>query len=191
MTDKLKLHFITGNTHKYEEVKNFIEKNFPQYEVVQKNFPLKELQADTLEEVAEFKLKSVENSIDPPYFIEDAGFFVDDVLKGFPGVYSSYVMKTLGYSAILKILKEEEHRKAHFEAVIGFMDVNHTIHFFKGVIKGSVATDARGTSGFGFDPIFIPETSKKRTFAEMSTEEKNAVSHRRKAMEKLVNFLSI
>ncbi len=183
------LRFVTGNLHKYKEVKDVIRKNFPNFEVLQSNVELLETQADSLEEVALFKVNSVKNLVKIPYFIEDAGFFVDDVCKGFPGVYSSYVMKTIGYDGILKILGDSATRKAHFESVLAYIDEDETVHIFKGVNYGNVSFEARGNSGFGFDPIFISDETPQKTFAELNLEEKNHISHRRRSLNKLVEFL--
>ncbi|UYP43842.1 dITP/XTP pyrophosphatase [Candidatus Lokiarchaeum ossiferum] len=185
-----KITFVTGNKHKFEEVSKLLETSVEGYEVIQSTKELSELQADSLEEVAKFKVNSVKTVIKPPYFIEDAGFFVDDVCKGFPGVYSSYVMKTIGYEGILKILGSTDQRKAHFESVIAYIDEYYQIRFFKGINEGAVELEARGKSGFGFDPIFISKDTPDRTFAELTMEEKNAISHRRRAMMKLIEFLN-
>ncbi len=184
-----KLTFVTGNKHKFEEISELLSKQVPEYSLIQSNKELTEIQANTLEEVAIYKVKSVLDKIDPPYFIEDAGFFVDDVLNGFPGVYSSYVMKSIGNEAILKLLADSKHRNAHFESVIVYIDENRKIYSFKGINQGKVSLSARGDSGFGFDPIFISDESKGKTFAELSIEEKNAISHRRRAILKLISFL--
>jgi len=183
------LRFVTGNPHKYKEVRDVIQRNFPNFEVLQSNVELLELQADSLEEVALFKVKSVKNLVKIPYFIEDAGFFVDDVFKGFPGVYSSYVMKTIGYDGILKILGDSTTRKAHFESVIAYLDEDENVHLFKGINYGKVSIEARGNSGFGFDPIFISDETPGKTFAELNLKEKNLISHRRRSLDKLVEFL--
>lgn len=186
---KKTLRFVTGNPHKYQEVKDAIQKNFPNFEVLQSNVELLETQADSLEEVALFKVNSVKNLVKIPYFIEDAGFFVDDVCNGFPGVYSSYVMKTIGYDGILKILGDSTHRKAHFESVIAYLDEDENVHIFKGLNYGIVSFEARGNSGFGFDPIFVSNDTPEKTFAELELEEKNHISHRRRSLDKLVEFL--
>lgn len=183
------LRFVTGNSHKYTEVKDAIQKNFPDFEVIQSNVELLETQADSLEEVALFKVNSVKNLVKIPYFIEDAGFFVDDVCNGFPGVYSSYVMKTIGFDGILKILEGKTTRNAHFESVIAYLDEDEKVHIFKGINKGKVSFEARGNSGFGFDPIFISDETPGKTFAELKLEEKNHISHRRRSLDKLVEFL--
>ncbi|MHA1766378.1 MAG: XTP/dITP diphosphatase [Promethearchaeota archaeon] len=183
------LRFVTGNPNKFKEVKAVIQSNFPTFEVIQSDAELFELQADSLEEVAIFKVKSVKNIVKAPYFIEDAGFFVDDVCNGFPGVYSSYVMKTIGYDGILKILGGSSNRKAHFKSVIAYINEEGKIFTFKGVNRGSVSIEARGKSGFGFDPIFISDETPEKTFAELTMDEKNRISHRRRALNKLVEFL--
>lgn len=180
------LTFVTGNKHKLAEVQALMKSNQIKMEIIASKIEPKELQANTLEEVAKFKLLSVKEWIKPPYIIEDAGFFVDDVCHGFPGVYSSYVMKTIGYNGILKIMEHSKERKAHFESVIGYMDEYYQIRLYKGINEGKVSLEARGESGFGFDPIFISDDTPNRTFAELSMEEKNNISHRRRAMMKFI-----
>jgi XTP/dITP diphosphohydrolase len=184
-----KLHFVTGNKHKVEEVAHLFTSLYPEVEIVQVDAPLMELQASTLEEVAKFKVQSVLGKVSLPYFIEDAGFFVDDVCKGFPGVYSSYVMKTIGYSGILKIMGKEKSRKAHFESVVAYCDEKQQIQLFKGVNRGTVAFDAKGSSGFGFDPIFISDEAPGKTFAELGLDEKNKISHRNRSIIEFIRFL--
>ena len=186
---KSKIYFVTGNKHKFAEVKPIIESHLPLYELLQSNEPLQEIQADSLEDVAQFKVNSVKDKIPGEYFIEDAGFFVDDLIHGFPGVYSSYVMKTIGWQGILRILGQSVERKAHFESVIAFFDHERHIHFFKGTNEGHVAMEAKGTSGFGFDPIFLSNDSPSKTFAELSLDQKNQISHRSRAMQKFLSFL--
>lgn len=181
--------FVTGNRHKFQEIVDIFSKKIPEVELIQSTEPLLELQADTLEEVAEFKVKSVQEKLTGEFFIEDAGFFVDDHLHGFPGVYSSYVMKTVGYDAILRILEHKEPRKAHFESVIALSDQNKQIHLFKGENGGQVSYEAKGTSGFGFDPIFISNDYPMKTYAELNLNEKNEISHRSRSIQKLINFL--
>ena len=183
------LRFVTGNPHKYNEVKDVIQKNFPNFEVLQSKIELLELQADSLEEVALFKVTSVKTQVKLPYFIEDAGFFVDDICNGFPGVFSSYVMKTIGFNGILKILGDVKTRKAHFESVIAYIDEDEKVYLFKGINRGNVSFKAHGNSGFGFDPIFISDEIPEKTFAELKLEEKNQISHRRRSLDKLVEFL--
>jgi XTP/dITP diphosphohydrolase len=137
-----------------------------------------------------FKLNSVKEKMNESFFIEDAGFFVDKPLNGFPGVYSSYVFKTIGNEGIIKLIDDFARSKAHFSAVIAFyFKPLDKIFLFEGEIEGKVSKAIRGKGGFGFDPIFIPNIISDKTFAELSTEEKNKISHRGQALKKLVAFL--
>jgi len=145
----------------------------------------KEIQADSLEEVVKDALNTI-NSIDNGVFIEDAGLFIK-ALNGFPGVYSSYIENTIGNDGILKLMKDVNDRKAVFKSVIGFKGSD--IKIFEGEVKGEIALESRGTKGFGYDPIFIPEGHKK-TFAE-DFELKSRISHRKRALEKLARFISL
>ena len=186
-----RLLFVTGNENKFREVHHLITNSVKNYELIRSQEQLTEIQADSLSEVALFKVRSVMDKIKEPFFVEDAGFFVDDHLKGFPGVYSAYVMKSVGYDAILKILGPKEPRKAHFEAVIAYCDNARQIHLFKGENYGTVSFEARGSSGFGFDPVFISADTPEKTFAELTIEEKNKISHRRRALMQLIDFLKV
>ncbi len=118
-------------------------------------------------------------------FIEDSGLFVE-ALRGFPGVYSAYVSKTIGYKGILRLMKGEENRKAYFKSVV-CLKLKGEIKIFRGKVEGRIAEKARGRGGFGYDPIFIPEGSDK-TFAE-APEIKNRASHRKRALEGMKDFL--
>ena len=188
--EKSTISFITGNKHKYQEVLKCFQKENLNYVLNQLNIKTNEIQANTLEEVALFKLNSVKNQVEGSFFIEDAGFFVDVPLNGFPGVYSSYVFKTIGNEGILKLAKSQNSSIAHFGAVIAyFHEPLDKILIFKGIVKGSISKTIRGENGFGFDPIFIPDTLENKTFAEITTAEKNALSHRGKALNQLIEFL--
>ena len=98
------LYFVTGNNNKFNEVfQEFQEANL-NYDLKQLNIKTIEIQADSIKEVALFKLNSVKEKIKNSFFIEDAGFFVDVPLKGFPGVYSSYIHKIIGNEGILTLI---------------------------------------------------------------------------------------
>ncbi|NVM43635.1 MAG: XTP/dITP diphosphatase [Candidatus Lokiarchaeota archaeon] len=184
------IYFITGNNSKFNEIQNLFQKENLSYEIMQNTIKTTEIQASSIEEVALFKLNSVREKMTHSFFIEDAGFFVDVPLNGFPGVYSKYVLNTIGNKGILNLIKDYHDTKAHFKAVIAmyFQPINETI-IFEGTVDGKVARTIRGRGGFGFDPIFIPNEFPNRTFAELTIEEKNTVSHRGKAWRKLVEFL--
>ncbi len=178
----MKLRFVTGNEGKQREVSAMLP-----CEVVQHDVGYPEIQADTLQEVARFGLDWLRPRIDGPFMLEDAGLFIDG-LDGFPGVYSSYVYKTIGIHGILQLLENAGGRKAVFRSVIGVYDGEQ--HFFTGECHGSIAREVWGEHGFGYDPIFVPEGSEM-TFAEMQPTEKNRYSHRGSAVEKLSAYLAM
>ena len=189
---KKKIYFITGNAHKFSEISDLFQRHLPEYDLLQLKEDLLEIQAGSLEEVAEFKLKNVRAKPDHPYFIEDAGFFVDS-LKGFPGVYSAYVFKAIGFDGILKIMSDRvsaKERRSHFKSVIAFMDPTKGLKLFVGKVEGMVSESAKGTNGFGFDPIFVPDEIPEKTFAELSRKEKNQISHRSRSFQQFIEYLS-
>lgn len=191
MADNLSiLYFVTSNNNKFHEVSELFEKEVTRYKLIQSKIEPIEIQAKSLQEVALFKLNSIKNKIDGSYFVEDAGFFVDIPLNGFPGVYSSYVFKSIRNEGILKLIADFENPLAHFSAVIAlYFKPLENIFIFEGEIKGKVSKTIKGKGGFGFDPIFVPDVLKNKTFAELSTEEKNEISHRGQALKRLLNFL--
>ncbi|MFX1410396.1 MAG: RdgB/HAM1 family non-canonical purine NTP pyrophosphatase [Promethearchaeota archaeon] len=184
------LYFITGNKNKFSEVLNLFEKETLNKRLRQKDVKTYEIQAESLKDVAKFKLNSVKEKIDSSFFIEDAGFFIDFPLNGFPGVYSSYVLRTIGNEGIIKLIDNFNLSRAHFSAIIAlYFKPLDKIFYFEGNVMGKISHKIRGTGGFGFDPIFIPDCIPDKTFAELSIEEKNRTSHRGKALKKLINFL--
>jgi XTP/dITP diphosphohydrolase len=139
-----------------------------------------EIQAESLEITIIPGLEWAMSRYDRPIMIDDSGLFID-ALKGFPGVYSSYVFKTVGNDGILGLMEGKELRSARFECCIGFKMPGKDPFIAKGVARGSIATKGSGTGGFGYDPIFIPE-GDSRTYAEIAVNEKNRISHRGKAI---------
>jgi XTP/dITP diphosphohydrolase len=184
------IYFVTGNKKKFAEVLQFFKDKHIEWILKHMDIKTFEIQTDSIMEVAKYKLKSVKEKINTSFFVEDAGFFVDIPLDGFPGVYSSYVLRTIGNEGILKLISDFSRSRAHFSAVIAlYFKPNENTFYFEGVVKGRVSKAIRGTSGFGFDPIFIPDSIPNKTFAELSIEEKNRISHRGIALKKLINFL--
>jgi XTP/dITP diphosphohydrolase len=125
-------------------------------------------------------------------FGDDSGLEID-ALNGEPGVYSARYAGEHGnheanINKVLHNLAGQTNRKARFRTVISLI-WNGDEHFFEGVVEGSIRTELSGSEGFGYDPIFEPE-GYNITFAEMSMEQKNSISHRAKAMEQLIAFLS-
>jgi len=177
-----KLYFITGNKGKVREAK---EKLRPLgFSVVQKNLGYPELQADSLEEVAQQGVEHVQANFHQSFMLEDAGLFIN-VLQGFPGVYSKYVFFTIGLPGVLRLLQGVENRKAVFRSVYAYSEPGKKPLIVIGECKGMISNKQRGKHGFGYDPIFIPNGEEK-TFGEMTIDEKNQFSHRSKALEKLI-----
>ncbi len=178
------LKFVTTNPGKFHEVAGLLAPRGLRVEQVDRAYP--EVQADDLGEVASFALRWLAPDIPGDFFVDDSGLFVDP-LGGFPGVYSSYAFRTLGPKGLLRLLEGGKGRDARFETVIG-LHLGGGENLLRGSCAGNIALEPRGSSGFGFDPIFIPE-GHQRTFAEMSVEEKNKISHRGRAASQLVEAL--
>jgi len=173
--------FITSNEGKFREAKEVAKKFSIELKWLKMEY--EEFQGNSLEEIALKSARELSKEIKEPFFIEDSGLFIES-LNGFPGPYSSYVFKTIGNKGILKLMEGVQNRKAYFKAVIAFFD-GKEIKIFDGIVYGEISTEIRGDKGFGFDPIFL---YGDKTFAEMG-EEKNSVSHRRKALEKFFSYL--
>ncbi len=179
------LYFITGNEGKVIELQ---EKLKPlKYNILQKDLGYPEIQADTLEEVATYGLNHVKASFSKPFILEDAGLFIT-ALKGFPGVYSKFVYYTIGLDGILQLMNQHKNRHAIFRSVYGYYDGKDNVHLFSGECPGVITQEKRGSHGFGYDPIFVPN-GDVRTFAELTITEKNLVSHRGRALDQLIAFL--
>jgi XTP/dITP diphosphohydrolase len=180
------LFFITGNKGKVHEAK---EKLGPLgFSVIQKDLGYPEIQADSLELVAQQGVNYIQNmGISHPFILEDAGIFIEG-LNGFPGVYSSYVFFTIGLTGVLRLLQDTSERKAVFRSVFAYAETTGEPQLFTGISEGVITTKLKGSKGFGYDPIFQPDLSDK-TFAQMDTKEKNQYSHRGKSLEKLYLFL--
>jgi len=171
--------FITTNEGKFEEFRAFLAPLGIEVEMVSREYP--EVQADSLGEVALYGASVLSNDLDE-FILEDSGFFIDS-LPGFPGVYSKHVHSSIGLDGVLKLVGDD--RRARFEACILYYDGEP--HVFEGEVRGTVALERRGAGGFGYDPIFIPE-GHERTFAEMTPVEKNALSHRGRALDAMTEF---
>lgn len=187
------LYFVTGNIHKFNEILEIFNKsNLNQKcSLFQSKIEPIEIQSESLKKIAKYKVESVLSQLNASCFVEDAGLFVDKPLKGFPGVYSAYVLKTIGNEGILKMIENKSESIAHFESVIAlYFKSTDEIKFFEGRVDGKIAEKMRGKFGFGFDPIFIPNKFPNKTFSEIPIEEKNKISHRSQAFTKLAIFLN-
>ncbi|MBS7288501.1 MAG: XTP/dITP diphosphatase [Candidatus Freyarchaeota archaeon] len=180
--------FATGNKHKFHEAEIVLSK----YGLSVEQWAVKrlEVQSESLEEIAKTSLAwlMLEKYPEYPFFVEDAGLFVN-ALNGFPGPYSSYVFNKIGNEGLLKLMDGVENRRAEFISVVAFTE-GKEILVFEGRTSGFISYMARGERGFGFDPVFIPEEGDGRSFAELDVEEKNRMSHRAKALRKLAEWLT-
>jgi XTP/dITP diphosphohydrolase len=169
------VYFATGNKGKFIEAADVAAR----FGITLKHMRIDklEIQSNDLAEIASFAAMDAARSKRRPVVSEDAGFFVN-ALAGFPGPYSSYVFKTLGTGGILKLMEKRVDRKAFFQASVAFCTPMSRPKCFTGFAQGRVSRKPKGTHGFGFDPIFIPKRGDGRTFAQMTTDEKNTLSHR-------------
>jgi len=183
----LKLFFVSSNSHKFQEIQLILREYHIPISFYQTELP--EIQSESIEKIALFSAKTAFSEINQPLFTEDTGLFVE-ALNGFPGPYSSYVFKTIGNRGVLHLLDGESNRTAVFKTAIALIISNTESMTFLGETKGKIALSERGTKGWGYDPIFIPLEGDGRTYGEMKIEEKNQLSHRRKALQLLSKFLS-
>ena len=174
------IYFITSNRGKFTEAQRIAE-NYG-IRMIWKRVEYFEPQGDSLEYVARKSAEIIREMVNERFIIEDSGLFIEH-LKGFPGVYSSYVFKTIGNEGILKLMEGVKNRKAVFRSVVAFCG-GDDIKIFSGEVEGKISFVQRGSGGFGFDPIFEVDG---RTFAEMG-EDKDLISHRRRAMEKFLKW---
>lgn len=145
-----------------------------------------EIQTDDLEEVVRWGLDWLWKRHKAPVMIDDSGLFLE-AFKAFPGVYSAYVFNALGCEGILKIMEGVDVREAEFRCCAGYIDGDGPVTV-TGTVQGNIIREMRGTGGFGYDPIFVPEGSEE-TFAQMRLEEKNTFSHRGRAFRLLAEKL--
>ncbi len=188
----MKIIFASNNKNKVQEIQNQVPKSI---EIV----TLEEIgctedipeTGSTLEENAIIKANYITEKYGLPCFADDTGLEID-ALNGEPGVYSARYAgedknADKNMDLVLQKLQHKTNRKAQFKTVIA-LNINNEQHLFTGIVEGEIRKEKTGTNGFGYDPIFEPENLGK-TFAEMTLEEKNKLSHRGRAVEKLIDFL--
>jgi XTP/dITP diphosphohydrolase len=187
-----RLIFATNNQHKVDEIKVVIGEHFNIVTLKDAGIAIDIPEPhDTLEANATEKSTTIYRLTGDNVFSEDTGLEVV-VLNGEPGVKSArYAGEGRDFQAnIDKLLANLEgitNRKAQFRTVISLI-LNNQEHLFEGICEGNIITHQKGLKGFGYDPVFVPNGSNK-TFAEMTIEEKNQFSHRKKATDKLIAFL--
>ncbi len=145
----------------------------------------------TLQENARIKAQAIWDNRQNPSIGEDTGLEIE-ALNMEPGVYTARYAgpdknADLNMDKVLKSLGDKENRKAQFRTAICLIEAGN-IHHFEGIVRGHIALSKRGKGGFGYDPIFIPE-GYDQTFSELSSNIKNTISHRARAVGKLIEFL--
>jgi XTP/dITP diphosphohydrolase len=186
------LIFATNNQHKVEEIRSVIGEYFEIITLKEAGIDIDIPEPhDTIKANASEKSKTIYHLTKQNCFGEDTGLEVE-ALNGEPGVKSArYASNEKNFDAnidkLLSKLKGINNRTAQFKTIISLM-WNGKEYLFEGITKGNIINERKGSNGFGYDPVFIPEGSNK-TFAEMELAEKNIFSHRRKATDKLIEFL--
>ena len=189
----MKIVFATNNPNKLKEIQSLIPKEI---EIIS----LKEIgcnedipeTGDTLEANAFQKAHYIKDNFNYDCFADDTGLEIDE-LNGDPGVYSARYAgpernANANMNKVLNELKGKKNRKAQFRTAIALI-LKGEEHLFEGKVEGYISKDKQGNEGFGYDPIFIPENNT-RSFAQMSMQEKGAISHRGRAVKKLVAYLN-
>jgi XTP/dITP diphosphohydrolase len=186
------LVFASNNEYKIREIKSLLGDSFTLLSLhdinIREDIPEEEPQ---IEANALAKARFVFNASGMNVFADDTGLEIV-ALNGLPGVHSARFAgekkdSSANIEKVLALLGDTENREARFRTVIALI-LEKKEYLFEGIVNGTIIHDKRGTEGFGYDPIFRPY-GKIRTFAEMELAEKNTVSHRARAFEKLKEFL--
>nr|WP_239469666.1 non-canonical purine NTP diphosphatase [Bacteroides caecigallinarum] len=189
-----KLVFATNNAHKLEEIRAILG---DKVEILSLNdinchADIPET-ADTLQGNAALKAQYIYENYGLDCFADDTGLEVE-ALNGAPGIYSARYAGGEGHDSeanmkkLLSEMQDKENRKARFRTVICLIEDGKE-HFFEGIVNGSIIRERKGGAGFGYDPVFMPD-GYSETFAEMGNDEKNKISHRARAVQKLCEYLN-
>ncbi|MCL1978832.1 MAG: RdgB/HAM1 family non-canonical purine NTP pyrophosphatase [Methanomassiliicoccaceae archaeon] len=179
----MRINIITSNPGKVKEYQLYFNEHG--IETVHLRMPYDEIQSSDLEEVVRKGMDELRSKGVSDFIIDDTGLFIDH-LKGFPGVWSAYVQKTIGNEGILKLMGGVGSRSAKFKCCIG-CNLNGRDIIVTGICDGVILEEERGTEGFGYDPIFSHDG--QRSFGEIPMDEKNAVSHRGNAARLLLSAM--
>ena len=189
----MKIVFATNNPNKLKEIQSLIPKEIEIISLneIGCNEDIPET-GDTLEANAFQKAHYIKDNFNYDCFADDTGLEIDE-LNGDPGVYSARYAgpernANANMNKVLNELKGKKNRKAQFRTAIALI-LKGEEHLFEGKVEGYISKDKQGNEGFGYDPIFIPENDI-RSFAQMSMQEKGVISHRGRAVRKLVAYLN-
>jgi XTP/dITP diphosphohydrolase len=185
--------FATNNSHKLREIKSMVSPGISirSLDDIGYTHDIPET-GSTLEANAMIKARTIYDITQTATFADDTGLEIE-CLSGEPGVHSArYAGESKNMddniSKVLHQMDKSTNRKARFRTVIALI-VDNKEYSFEGIIEGTIIREKRGSAGFGYDPIFLPD-GESLTFAQMTPDEKNRNSHRSKALNKLIQFLS-
>ncbi len=187
MAQKRKLLFITGNKNKLREAKKILS----DFDIIAKDVPLPEIQEVNSELIVEDKVRRALTVTRQELFVEDTSLCFD-ALNGLPGPLVKWFERKIGNRGLVDILSAYYDKTVYAKCLVGYGipgvgKQRDRIMIFEGKVKGRIV-EPIGESNFGFDPIFLPDGYDK-TFAQMTEEEKNEISHRRLALEKFRDYL--
>lgn len=174
------LYFITGNKNKFSEAKAILG------EVEQLEIDLPEIQSADAHEIIRAKLQEALHHHNGEFLIEDTSLYFD-CLNGLPGPLIKWFLGALGNTGLANLAEKLGQTGAEAKTIVGYAKNHDELFFFEGAVRGHIVAP-RDETTFGWDPIFLPDGYKK-TFAEMSRDEKNGISMRRIALNKLKEFL--
>ncbi len=174
--------FITGNLNKLREAEEILGQKLNHI-----NLDLDEIQEVNEEKIANHKVRQAWKQVKKPLFVWDQSLYIS-CLNNFPGPLVKWFWESMGAEKVCQIANMFHDHNIHTKTTLTYFD-GETITHFHGIVHGTIPSEPRGTHGFSWDPIFIPE-GHKRTFAEMLPEEKNAISMHKIALEKLKSYLT-
>lgn len=183
----MKLTMATGNEHKIEELETVLADM--DITIDQVSSPPHEIDAHDVETVAKTKVRdaATQTDMDTKIVVDDTGLYVD-ALNGFPGSHASYFIDRCGKKGLLSLMQDKEDRAAYFKTTMAlYYPETDRVVTFSGRCDGRIIREPRGKEGFGYDPVFCPNGHDK-TFAE-DNEYKHTVSHRKTALDRLVDHL--
>jgi inosine triphosphate pyrophosphatase len=180
--------FVTGNKKKLEEVKQILDGGDEvSFEVINKKVDLPELQGDAFE-IAKEKCKLAAQEVNGPVFTEDTSLCFN-ALNGMPGPYIKWFLEKCGHDGLNKMLDGFDDRTGYAQTIVAYTEgPKDEVHLFEGRTDGKIV-HPRGSLDFGWDPIFEPIEGEGKTYAEMTKDAKNAISHRGRSFAKLRDFL--
>jgi len=174
-----KLYFITGNAGKFTEAQSVIS------DVEQIDLDLLEIQEIDARKIIEEKLREAVKNNSGEFFCEDTSLYIN-CLNGLPGPLIKWFLESIEDKGIFDLIERFDDKSAVAKTIMGYTDGDNTV-FFEGDVEGKIVAP-RGENGFGWDKLFLPDGSDK-TFGEMSLDEKNEFSMRKKALIRLKNYL--